>query len=118
MTNKIGASLPLIYSGAAANYSGNTKKVTINAVSLISFYLSNNIGPLTFTDATALVYIPAKMAIMATGLVAIAATLLLWWRYRHKSAKRDRDGDTGVHLLDSEFMDLMDRQNREFRYAV
>jgi hypothetical protein len=55
---------------------------------------------LTFTGATAPIYIPAKIAIMAIGLVAIAVILLLWWKYRHGNAKRDRAGDTGVHVLD------------------
>lgn len=81
----------------------------MNAILLISFCLGNIIGPLTFTDATGPVYTPAKIAIMATGLVAIAATLLLWWKYRHENAKKDDEGDAGVHVLDSEFMDLTDR---------
>jgi hypothetical protein len=68
MTNAIGASLPLIYFWVAANYSGHTKKVTTNATLLMSFCLGNIIGPLTFRGATAPVYIPAKIAIMATGL--------------------------------------------------
>lgn len=33
----IGASLPLMYSYSAANYAGHTKKVTMNAIMLISF---------------------------------------------------------------------------------
>jgi len=37
LTNCIGSTLPLIYSYAGANYSGHTKKVTMNAVTLISF---------------------------------------------------------------------------------
>lgn len=37
LTNTIGASLPLLYSYSGANYSGHTKKVTMNAVLLMSF---------------------------------------------------------------------------------
>lgn len=37
LTNIIGASLPLLYSYSGANYSGHTKKVTMNAVLLMSF---------------------------------------------------------------------------------
>lgn len=119
LTNAIGASLPLIYSWVAANFAGHTKKVTMNAILLMSFCLGNIIGPLTFTGATAPVYTPAKIAIMATGAVAIAATLLLLWEFRHENRKRDAM-DTGdrEHIVDSEFMDLTDRQNREFRYAM
>lgn len=37
LTNVIGASLPLLYSYAGANYAGHTKKVTMNAILLMSF---------------------------------------------------------------------------------
>jgi hypothetical protein len=120
MTNAIGASLPLIYSWVSANFAGHTKKVTMNAILLMSFCLGNIIGPLTFTGDTAPVYIPAKIAIMATGLVAIGATGALWWLYLWENRKRDRQAEAGgvEHVVDSEFMDLTDVQNREFRYMV
>lgn len=41
----IGAALPLLYSYSAANYSGHTKKVTMNAVMLMSFCQSSLISP-------------------------------------------------------------------------
>lgn len=37
LTNIVGASLPLLYSYAGANYAGHTKKVTMNAILLMSF---------------------------------------------------------------------------------
>lgn len=37
LTNVIGSSLPLLYSYAGANYAGHTKKVTMNAILLMSF---------------------------------------------------------------------------------
>jgi len=117
MTNTIGASLPLIYSWVAANFAGHTKKVTMNAILLMSFCLGNIIGPLTFTGSTAPIYTPAKIAIMVTGAVAVGFTLLLLWTIRREN--RQRDGmDTGEHVVDSEFMDLTDRQNLDFRYAT
>jgi MFS family permease len=122
LTNCIGASLPLIYSWVAANFAGHTKKVTMNAILLMSFCLGNIIGPLTFTGSTAPVYIPAKIAIMATGVVAIMATLLLLWKYRHENKRRDKElvGVAGApeHVKDSEFMDMTDKENKEFRYML
>jgi hypothetical protein len=44
--------------------------------------------------------------------------MLLWWKYGHENAKRDREGEAGEHTVDSEFMDLTDTRNREFRYAI
>jgi len=91
----------------------------MNAILLMSFCLGNIIGPLTFTGSSAPVYTPAKIAIMATGAVSIASTLLLLCKYGHENKKRDRsDLGNGEHVVDSEFMDLTDRQNLEFRYAL
>jgi MFS family permease len=118
LTNAVGASLPLLYSWVAANFAGHTKKVTMNAILLMSFCLGNIIGPLTFTGYTAPNYIPAKIAIMATGVVAIAATVFLWWKYDHENKRRDQKYTTSAHVVDSEFMDLTDGQNKEFRYMV
>lgn len=120
MTNTIGAALPLLYAWVAANFAGHTKKVTINAILLMSFCLGNIIGPLTFTGSSAPAYTPAKIAIMATGGVAIAAAALLVWKYGHENRRRDRrDADRlERRVVDSEFMDLTDRQNHEFRYAL
>lgn len=118
MTNAIGASLPLIYSLASANYSGHTKKVTINAIVLMSFCLGNIIGPLTFTGASAPDYIPAKIAIMVTGAVAVLFTIVLWLVYVRENRRRDAAAGVVEHVEDSEFMDLTDRQNKEFRYVL
>jgi len=96
------ASLPLLYSWVAANFAGHTKKVTMNAILLMSFCLGNIIGPLTFTGETAPVYIPAKIAIMATGAVAIVATCVLWWKYDFENKRRDRlvsEGVAGEHVV-------------------
>ena len=37
LTNVVGSTLPLLYSYAGANYAGHTKKVTMNAILLMSF---------------------------------------------------------------------------------
>lgn len=118
MTNAIGASLPLVYSWVAANFAGHTKKVTMNAIMLMSFCLGNIIGPLTFTSQSSPAYVPAKIAIIVTGAVAIMATSALMLKYRWENRKRDASGAVQGHVEDSEFMDLTDRQNPEFRYAM
>ncbi|KAI0480890.1 allantoate permease [Xylariaceae sp. FL0804] len=119
LTNVIGSSLPILYSFAAANYAGHTKKVTMNAVVLISFCLGNVIGPLTFRDADAPAYLPAKVTIVASTGVAVLATAALMAYYRAANRSRDRRWGAGrEHRLDSEFMDLTDRENAEFRYQL
>lgn len=122
MTNTGGAALPLMYSLAAANYAGHTKKITINAILLMSFCVGNIIGPLTFQPdgKNPPEYIPAKIAIMATGAVAVVAALVLvtlLWRENRKRDKEEAAMGGYDHVVDSEFMDKTDKENKEFRYS-
>lgn len=114
LTNVIGASLPLLYSYSGANYSGHTKKVTMNAVLLMSFCLGNIIGPLTFRGKDAPDYIPAKIAIVVTSAFACCMTALLMAYYTYEN--RRREGFRVEHQENSEFLDLTDKENMEFRY--
>jgi len=122
MTNTGGAALPLMYSLAAANYAGHTKKITINAILLMSFCIGNIIGPLTFQPdgKNPPEYIPAKIAIMATGAVAVVAALalvtMLWRENRRRDMEEAAMGGYD-HVVDSEFMDKTDKENPEFRYS-
>ncbi|KAI3398084.1 hypothetical protein diail_9837 [Diaporthe ilicicola] len=116
LTNVIGASLPLLYSYSGANYSGHTKKVTMNAVLLMSFCLGNIIGPLTFRGKDAPDYIPAKIAIVVTSAFACCATALLMAYYTYENRRRDNLMAGVEHQENSEFLDLTDKENLEFRY--
>ncbi|KAI0880796.1 allantoate permease [Annulohypoxylon maeteangense] len=116
LTNVIGATLPLIYSYSAANYAGHTKKVTMNAVLLISFCLGNIIGPLTFRDADKPGYLPAKIVIVVSTAVSLLATGVLMTYYVWENRRRDRLHSGLSHDENSEFFDLTDRENKEFRY--
>jgi predicted negative regulator of RcsB-dependent stress response len=65
-------------------------------------------------------YVPAKIAIMATGLLAISAVLVLlglWWWENRRRDQEERDAGGYEHVVDSEFMDRTDKENREFRYS-
>lgn len=55
---------------------------------------------------------------MITGCAAIVLTCALWVVYRHENAKRDAIVYNNEHVENSEFMDLTDRQNKEFRYVL
>ncbi|KAI1401141.1 allantoate permease [Hypoxylon fuscum] len=116
LTNVIGAGLPLLYSYSAANYAGHTKKVTMNAMLLISFCLGNIIGPLTFRDADKPQYLPAKIVIVGSTAVALATTGALMAYYKLENRRRDRVHPGLEHKENSEFFDLTDRENKEFRY--
>jgi hypothetical protein len=133
ITFSISSFLPCAYSFAAANQGGHTKKVTMNAILLMSFCLvrkrirlimrlkfadrslqGNILGPLTFRNEDAPRYIPAKLSIVVVDSVAIGTTviLLLYYRWQNKI----RDAASVEHTRDVEFADLTDRENKEFRY--
>ncbi|CAL5870096.1 uncharacterized protein PFLUO_LOCUS4330 [Penicillium psychrofluorescens] len=116
LTQVTGSALPMIYSIASANIAGHTKKVTMNAVMLMSFCLGNILGPLTFRTEDAPDYIPAKIALVVTTAVAIIFSLLLKWYYAWENRRRDRRQEGQAHQEDSEFLDMTDRENPEFRY--
>jgi MFS family permease len=118
LTNCIGASLPLLYSWVGANFAGHTKKVTMNAILLISFCIGNIIGPLTFRKEDAPDYIPAKIAIIVTCAFAgfVAAVLRMYYRWENR--RRERFMETREHKQNVEFLDLTDRENKEFIYRL
>jgi len=89
LTNCIGSSLPLLYSWVAANIAGHTKKVTMNAILLMSFCLGNIVGPLTFRQEDQPDFIPAKITIIVTCGFAACLTLLLRVYYMWENKRRD-----------------------------
>ena len=93
---------------------GHTKKVTMNAILLMSFCLGNILGPLTFRDEDAPEFTPAKVTIVAVDssvCVAVAGLLLY---YRWENNRRDRS--ESQHQQDIEFSDMTDKENLELRY--
>ena len=92
----------------------------MNATLLIAFCLGNIIGPLTFRDADAPDYIPAKITIVAVCATAVFLTVVLQMYYVWENKRRDKLVCEGrlQHTADIEFSDLTDRQNLEFRYRL
>ena len=92
----------------------------MNAILLMSFCLGNIIGPLTFTDASAPNYIPAKITIIVTCAVAAVFSIILQLYYVWENKRRDRLMREGglEHKADVEFSDMTDRKNLEFRYRL
>ncbi|KAJ5120463.1 MFS general substrate transporter [Penicillium bovifimosum] len=111
----VGAFLPCAYSFAGANFAGHTKKVTVNAIILMSFCIGNIVGPLTFRDQDAPNYTPAKVTIVAVDSATIVLTTILLFYYKWENKRRDQRPQE--HVENVEFLDLTDRQNKEFRYS-
>jgi hypothetical protein len=96
---------------------GHTKKITMNAIVLMSFCVGNVVGPETFQAKDAPQYIPAKITIVAVLSVAIITTIVLDLLYVWENKKRDRRPPPDLPP-DYELLDLTDKQNGHFRYLL
>ena len=74
---------------------------------------------MTFRKGDAPDYVPAKITIIATTGFACIMTAVLLAYYRWENAKRDRlgIGKAENHVANSEFLDMTDRENGEFRVS-
>lgn len=80
----------------------------------MSFCLGNILGPLTFRNADAPNYTPAKITIVAVEATVLCAVAVLLVYYRWENRRRDAVG--AVQRADVGFADLTDRENAELRY--
>lgn len=74
------------------------------------------LGPLTFTTPPN--YIAAKIAIIAVLGFAIILIVVLTLMYRRENTHRSEGEDLSQGMSDSSFLDLTDRQNKEFRVSA
>jgi hypothetical protein len=68
-------------------------------------------------DEDAPQYIPAKITIVAFMCAGILLTIALDLLYTRENKKRDREGEVDMPR-NYEFLDLSDKQNRNFRYCL
>ncbi|KAG5358608.1 putative transporter [Yarrowia sp. B02] len=107
-------------SSVASNTAGHTKKVTVNAVLLIGYCVGNIIGPQTFRSSDAPVYLPAKVSMVVLFCLAMALNAALLWLNIWENRRRDKKGPqaTPEELERVQLLDLTDKQNVYFRYAL
>jgi MFS transporter, ACS family, allantoate permease len=109
--------LILILSIVSSNAAGYTKKTTVNALVLISYCLGFIIGPQTFRDPP--FYTNAKYTILAVYCASMVCLLLLWWINKRENKRRNAAAhDLPPQAHGEEFLDLTDKENRHFRYAI
>lgn len=106
-----------------SNIAGHTKKVTINAMTLISFATGNVVGTQTFQAKQAPGYISGKISIIATlGALCFVIMVLRW--YNDMLNKKNRKFLEGmsegekVELREKmAYADQTDRKNPFFVYT-
>jgi nitrate/nitrite transporter NarK len=105
------------------NIAGHTKKVTINAMTLVSFAVGNILGTQTFQAKEAPGYISGKISIIATLGALCFTILLLRWYNDHLNKENEKklaqmSEDEQAELREKmAFADQTDRNNPFFMYT-
>ncbi|KAI9745024.1 MAG: hypothetical protein M1818_001302 [Claussenomyces sp. TS43310] len=106
----------------STNVAGSTKKVTVACIGTIAYTAGNIISPHTFQAKDAPRYLPAKISIVILYFLVTVDLYVIRWVAVRENRRRDKRraelGDSYVVEKNHEFLDLTDRQNQEFRYAV
>jgi ACS family allantoate permease-like MFS transporter len=103
----------------ASNTAGHTKKVVTSALSLIAYCVGNLVGPQTFLVKQAPTYQTAKILIVVSYIITSVCLITMYVLNVWENRRRDRkDEKLPPELHNSEFADLTDFQNPEFRYAT
>lgn len=129
LIGSFGSTLSTIYAYNASNTSGYTKKLTINALTMVSFCAGNIIGTEIFQPKDAPAYIPGKAAIMVLLSMQIGIAYLLRHinvrlnvkrRVMIEEIKREKgwtDDDVQKEKERRAFADMTDKQNVFFQYV-
>lgn len=123
LTGTFGEAFILMLAWNASNIAGHTKKVTINALTLVSFATGNILGTQTFQAKQAPGYISGKISIIATlGILCFVILILRWYNdMLNKKNRKVLEGMSEEEKLDLRekmaFADQTDRKNVFFVYT-
>ncbi|APA13330.1 hypothetical protein sscle_11g081000 [Sclerotinia sclerotiorum 1980 UF-70] len=109
-----------ILSMISSNVAGYTKKTTVAALYLVAYCVGNIAGPQVFRPQDAPRYKPAEITIIVCYGVALIDVVFIAWYYNKMNKKNEAIRATpGYRKLDKqEFLDLTDKENHEFVYAL
>ncbi|PVH79247.1 MFS transporter [Cadophora sp. DSE1049] len=123
LTGTFGAAFMLLLAWNASNIAGHTKKVTINALTMVSFATGNILGTQTFQAKEAPGYISGKISIIATLSALCFVIMILRWYNGMLNRKNEKilegmSEDQKAELREKmAFADQTDRKNPFFRYT-
>ncbi|KAL9057110.1 MAG: hypothetical protein Q9162_002544 [Coniocarpon cinnabarinum] len=123
LTQSFGAAFMLLLAWNASNIAGHSKKVTSNALTMVSFCVGNILGTQTFQDDQAPGYIGGKASIIATLVASILSVLTLrfcndWLNKKKRRELESMDESAREEARErSAFSDMTDRQNLFFVYT-
>ncbi|EPS29216.1 putative transporter [Penicillium oxalicum] len=120
MTQASPTSFVALLAMISSNVAGYTKKTTVAAMYLIGYCVGNIIGPQTFRPKDAPHYTPAVITIIVCYFLSLCITVFIWWWYRRENARKAeiQARPDYVRLENQEWLDLTDRENPDFIYAL
>ncbi|KAG9235199.1 MFS allantoate transporter-like protein [Amylocarpus encephaloides] len=109
-----------ILSLISSNVAGYTKKTTVGALYLIAYCVGNIIGPQTFRPGDKPRYVPAEITIIVCYSVCALDLVFIHWHYARMNQANEevRRGEWYRKVEGQEFLDLTDRENKEFVYTL
>ncbi|KAI9690630.1 MAG: hypothetical protein M1820_009961 [Bogoriella megaspora] len=123
LTGTFGAAFMLLLAWNASNIAGHSKKVTANAMTLVSFAVGNILGTQTFQDKQKPGYISGKISILAT-LAALCFVVVLLRLMNDRLNKQNKRKLAEMSEQEKEilkdkmtFADKTDRDNPFFIYT-
>lgn len=107
----------------SSNTAGHTKKITTTAIFFIGYCVGNLIGPQTFIDSQAPTYTGGKVTIVVCDAATMALIAAIYFNYWYCNKKKDAasekfEKEEFDRLEYSEFADLTDKENPNFRYCL
>ncbi|KAJ7291437.1 major facilitator superfamily domain-containing protein [Mycena rebaudengoi] len=114
LVNVITVTLFLVFCITTANVAGQTKRVAANALIAGAFSVGNIVGPQLFKPKDAPQFIPAKIVLLVTQILAATIAITLRLYYSWQNVKKVARG--GEELPNIEWMNLTDKENKTFRY--
>jgi len=122
LVNMETVTLFLVFGLTTANVAGQTKRVAANALISGAFSIGNIIGPQLFQPKDAPQFIPAKIILLVTEIATaiIAAALRIYYGWQNKirddAERKDRELGELKEVVNIEWLNLTDRENKTFRY--
>ncbi|KAJ7337498.1 putative MFS transporter [Mycena albidolilacea] len=122
LVNMETVTLFLVFCLTTANVAGQTKRVAANALISGAFSVGNIIGPQLFKPKDAPQYIPAKIILLvteiATAMFAAALRIYYGWQNSKRDTAKKMERETGdvKEVVNIEWLNLTDRENKTFRY--
>ncbi|KAJ7507107.1 major facilitator superfamily domain-containing protein [Mycena galericulata] len=122
LVNMETVTLFLVFCLTTANVAGQTKRVAANALISGAFSIGNIIGPQLFQPKDAPQFIPAKIILLvteiATAMIAAALRIYYGWQNNIRDAAERKEREIGElkEVVNIEWLNLTDRENKTFRY--